>query len=68
MKNTKIMLICISSFILSWIFCGVIGYLLTDNVTFKYCISHPATVYIMLLIGWFPALIIGHDLNNTIKN
>ena len=63
MKQTKIMVTVIIVFLLTWTLLACIGYLLSDTA-FKECMVHPATLIIMLIFGWFPAYIVGEDLNN----
>lgn len=67
MKNTKILLAVIGTLILTWLLFGLIGYLLSDNVTFKACMIHPGTGFCMVLAGWIPAVIVGSDLDDTLK-
>jgi hypothetical protein len=61
MKNTKIMLAAIATFLLTWLFLGTIGYLLSDCY-FEYCMTHPATLMIMLVFGWIPSVVVVDDL------
>jgi hypothetical protein len=63
MKQTKIMLAVMITFMLTWGLISFIGFALSDT-TFKECMSHPATLIFMLVFGWFPAYIVGEDLNN----
>lgn len=61
MKNTKVMLAAIATFLLTWLSLGLIGYLLSDCY-FKYCMTHPGTIAIMLVFGWIPAVVVADDL------
>jgi hypothetical protein len=63
MKQTKIMLAVIITFLLTWALLAFIGYALSDT-SFKECMVHPVNLIIMLFFGWFPAYIVGEDLNN----
>lgn len=67
MKNTKILLAVIGTLILTWLLFGLIGYLLSDNVTFKACMIHQGTIICALGLGWIPAVIVGSDLDDTLK-
>jgi hypothetical protein len=61
MKNTKVMLAAIATFLLTWLSLGTIGYLLSDCY-FEYCMTHPATLMIMLVFGWIPSVVVADDL------
>jgi ABC-type multidrug transport system permease subunit len=61
MKSTKLMLAVIATFVLTSMFLGGIGYLLSD-LTYKQCMQHPALLFGMLVIGWIPSVIVAMDL------
>lgn len=62
MKNTKIMLASVSTFIVTILCITTVVWWLQDSWTFKKCILHGATLFTTLLIGWIPAIIVGHDI------
>jgi hypothetical protein len=66
MKATKIMLAVIATFIVTWLTLGLIFYVLSD-MTYKESISNAGIGYMMLFIGWVPALIVGADLDQTLE-
>ena len=61
MKNTKIMLLGIAVYIITWLLLGFIGYLLSDNMTFKEVITHSVILMIMVGLGWIPTLVVCGD-------
>jgi hypothetical protein len=63
MKNTKLMLAGITTFILTWLFISVVGYLLSNGFTFRQCLIRPSIITIMLLVGWIPVIPVMQDLN-----
>lgn len=65
MKATKIMLAVIASLIITWLTLGLIFYVLSD-MTYKECISNSGMGYMMIFIGWVPALIVGADIEETL--
>jgi hypothetical protein len=65
MKSTKIMLAVIASLIITWLTLGLIFYILSD-MTYKECISNSGIGWMMLFIGWVPALIVGADIEQTL--
>ena len=66
MKTTKIMLAVFAVFILTWLTLAFIGYMLSEESTFReMCTSSPVIV-IMLFVGWIPALIVGGDLDKEL--
>lgn len=65
MKQTKIMLAVIATFLITWCVIGLIGWFISD-LSYKECLTHGATFFCMLCFGWIPAVIIGNDLDNTI--
>lgn len=67
MKNTKLMLAGVITFLITWCVLGLIGYLLSDDVTYRECMIHTATVFLMIVLGWIPSLIVGNDLNDKLN-
>ena len=63
MKHTKLMLAGITTYLLTWIFIAVVGYLISNDYTIKQCLTSSATITIMLLIGWLPIVPVLLDLN-----
>lgn len=66
MKSTKIMLAMIATTLLTWCVMGLIVYLLSDN-TFKQSMTNGGTLFLMLVFGWIPAVILGADLDKTLE-
>jgi hypothetical protein len=64
MKSTKIMLAVIATFFITWCVMGLIGYLLSD-ASYKECMTHGATLMFLLIFGWIPSVIIGHDMDKS---
>ena len=62
MRNTKLMLAGLSTFLLTWAFLGLVGYLLSNDVTYKECMTHEATIFILIVFGWIPVLVVFNDL------
>jgi hypothetical protein len=67
MKDSKIMLAIIATFLLTWLFVAGIGYCITgSDVTFKECFSYPGTILGMFIVGWVPSAIVGADLSDKL--
>lgn len=66
MKNTIIMLAVIATLILTWMLFGLVGYLLSD-LSYKECMTHGATLMLLLLFGCIPAIIVGNDLDDNLN-
>ena len=66
MKTTKIMLAVIATLLITWCVIGTIGYLLSDG-TYKECMTNGGTLMFMLIFGWIPGIIIGHDLDEKLN-
>ena len=64
MKSTKIMLAVIATFLTTWCVMGMIGYLLSD-LSYKECMTHGATLMLLLIFGWIPGVIIGDDMDKS---
>ena len=67
MKSTKIMLAVIATFFITWCVMGLIGYLLSD-LSYKDCMTNGATLMLLLIFGWIPGVIIGHDLDDKLSD
>lgn len=65
MKSTKIMLAFIATLLLTWCVMGLIGWILSD-LSYKQCMTHNATIMLMLIFGWMPAIIVGADVNDEL--
>ena len=60
MKNTKLMLVSITTFAITYLLIGLIGYLLS-NFSYRECLLSAPTIVSMLIYGWIPALVVGID-------
>jgi hypothetical protein len=67
MKTTKIMLAIIASLLTTWTSISLIGWTLSD-MSLRECYTHGATLMLMLIFGWIPAVIIACDLDKQIKD
>jgi fucose permease len=67
MKSTKIMLAVIATFLITWCVMGLIGWMLSD-LSYKECMTHGATLMLLLLFGCIPAIIVGNDLDNKLED
>lgn len=67
MKTTKIMLGCVITFLLTWLTIATIAYLLSSVTDFKTCATNGGTLMFMLIFGWIPSVIVGHDLEKKYK-
>lgn len=68
MKLTKIMLACIATFLLTWIFVAFIVYMLSD-MTYKQSMTHQAVIFsVFMFLGWVPTVIVGMDLDAKIRD
>ena len=63
MKHTKLMLAGITTFLLTWLFIAVVGYLISNDYTIKQCLTSTATIMIMLMFGWLPIVPVLNDLD-----
>ena len=64
MKSTKIMLAVIATILLTWCVMGLIGWMLSD-LSYKECMTHGATLMLMLVFGWIPCIVVGADLDKS---
>lgn len=67
MKSTKLMLAVIATLLITWCVMGLIGYLLSD-LSFRDCMTHGGTLFLMLLLGWIPAIIVGDDVHDQLNS
>ena len=64
MKNTKIMLAVVGTFIVTWLLFGLVFMLLSGNIGYRDALTDVFTVFIMIIFGWVPSVIVGSDLNS----
>jgi len=67
MKNTKIMLAVLATLLITWLAMGTLVWLLS-NISFKSSLTNSGTLFLMLFIGWIPALVLGYDLDNKLND
>lgn len=67
MKSTKIMLAVIATFLSTWCVLGLIGWCLSD-LSIKSCMTDSATITIMFIVGWIPAVFVGSDLSEHLNS
>lgn len=67
MKNTKLMVMVVLTFIATWVLMGTLVFLLSD-LSFKDSLKEPGIGFFMLLFGWIPSAIVGYDLDERLKN
>lgn len=66
MKSTKIMLAVIACLLTTWTSMSLIGWALSD-MSLRECYTHGATLIVMMIFGWIPAVIIGIDLDTHLE-
>ena len=66
MKSTKIMLAVIACLLTTWTSMSLIGWMVSE-LSLRECYTHGATLMLMLIFGWIPAVIIACDLDAHLK-
>ena len=61
MKNTKLMVMVILTFTITWVLFSTLVFLLSD-LSFKACLTEPGTGFFMTIFGWIPSVIVYCDL------
>lgn len=61
MKNTKLMVMVILTFTITWVLFGTLVFLLSD-LSFKASLTEPGTGFFMTVFGWIPSVIVYNDL------
>lgn len=67
MKNTKLMLVSITVFVITYLSIGLISYLLSDY-TYRECLLNAPIILFMFTLGWIPALVVGKDYDEYLNN
>lgn len=67
MKNTKVMVAVIFTFIATWLLLAFIVWCVTP-FTFQWLLTNMVTLIIMFIVGWIPAIIVGLDYNQYLEN
>jgi hypothetical protein len=62
MQNTKLMLAAVGTFLITWALLGLIGYLLSDSISYKECMTDEVTIFVMVVFGWIPSTLVCIDL------
>lgn len=62
MQNTKLMLAAVITFLITWVLLGLIGYLLSNDVSYKECMTDEVTIFVVVVFGWIPSTLVCIDL------
>jgi hypothetical protein len=62
MRNTKIMLALIATYITTWAFITFVVWVLSTNITFKECAILEGVLIFQFMFGWIPTVIVSQDL------
>lgn len=63
MRTTKIMLAFIATAILTWLSIGILIYLCTGNISFREACTSNGVLFVMLIFGWVPSVVVSIDLD-----
>jgi hypothetical protein len=63
MKNTKLLIVGVSTLLITWMFFGLMVYLLSD-MTYKEAMTCNAVIGLNLFIGWIPLILVLDDVHN----
>lgn len=66
MKATNIMLAFIGTILLTWLFISFLYYAGSGDITFRQAATADGIIFIMLLVGWIPSLIVSIDLDEKL--
>ena len=61
------LLAVVATFMMTWMFLGVLAYLIGDAPTYKDAMRHPAVIVLLLTFGWIPSIFVSMDLDKIIK-
>jgi cytochrome c biogenesis protein CcdA len=62
MNKTKIMLAVIGTFIVTWVVLGLLCMFFSEYTNLSDAMQNGLVLIIMIIFGWIPCLIVGHDL------
>jgi len=62
MRNTKIMLALIATYITTWAFITFVVWMLSTGITFKECAILEGVLIFQFMFGWIPTVIVSQDL------
>lgn len=68
MKNIYVMLAVLGAFMLTWMSLATVAYFISDVPTYKDAMSHGAVGFIMLIVGWIPAAVVGYDVDKKLED
>lgn len=61
MTDTKLMVMVILTFTITWLIMGTLVFLLSD-LSFKTSLTEPGVGFFMVVFGWIPSVIVYNDL------
>ena len=62
MRNTKIMLAVIATYITTWAFIAFVVWMLSINITFRECAILEGVLIFQFFFGWIPSALVIEDL------
>lgn len=63
MKNTKLLIVGVSTLLITWMFFGLMVYLLSD-ITYKEAMTCNIVIGLNIFIGWIPPILVLDDVHN----
>lgn len=67
MKSTLILLAAFFTFIATWMLLAFIGWCLSETATFRQIACNNGLIMLLLVVGWIPSVIVGIDLDETLR-
>ncbi len=66
MKNTKLMVMVVLTFIITWVLLGTLSFLLSDS-SLRDCLTENGLIFFLIMFGWIPSVVVGCDYNEKLN-
>ena len=66
MKNTKLMVMVVLTFIITWVLLGTLSFLLSDS-SLRDCLTENGLIFFLIMFGWIPSVIVGYDYHEKLN-
>lgn len=67
MKDSKVMLVLLSTYLLTILLCGLLVYLVAGFLTYRDAILNVPFALVMAVFGWIPAAVVATDYNELLN-
>ena len=67
MKNTKIMIVIITTFLVTWLLFSILGLIFNPGLSLREIATNNGMIMILVIFGWIPPIVVYTDIRKKEK-